>query len=1103
MVNTYEDETCCSDIEPGFIGNQHPAKTGCQSFSVVHNFTGMPDGAFPTSLLLNGNTLIGTTGSGGTAGSGCIFTCSTNGTGFTLLYNFTNTPDGSRPNEVLLNGSTLYGMTKQGGSNGLGAAFKLNINGTGYSQLHAFNSLPEGYSPLEGFTTDGPMLYGTTSQGGSGASGTVFRMDTNGGGFTVLHSFTNSPDGANPHAGLTLLGTNLFGTTFNGGLYNQGTIFRLTTNGTSYSVIYNFSNAPAARLPSASLLVISNLIYGTSSQGGSADSGTVFRLAPDGSGFTILHNFAGPTTPASNSDGGSPAAGLFFSEGLLYGDTTIGGSGSGSAGTIFQMSTNGTGFKVLKNFNQSTDGAFTQSGVVFGGHNLFGTGYFGGSGGSGTLFNLLFSPTITTNPQSLTVSSGNAASFTVVAADEGSLSYQWYFNTNTLLGGQTGSTLNLGSVGPGNAGAYTVSVTDSFGSITSAPAVLTVSSGLVKPSISVQPQPQTVTNGNAANFSVTAAGSTPLFYQWYFNSNTGNPSLLGSGLGGQTGSTLTFAVASGDGGYYSVIVTNAAGAVTSTPALLTVAAAATPPAISVQPQPQNVTNGFTANFSVSATGTATLAYQWYFNANTGNPALLGTGLGGQVNSTLSFTAASNNAGYYSVIVSNIAGAVTSSPALLTVIPANLLTLPGITAQPQSLNVTNGNSATFSVTATNALTYQWYFNTNNLLAGQTNNSFTINPASAVNAGAYTVAVANDNGAVTSSPAILTVYTNTKPVIIQQPQSVFVTSNDTAIFVVNAVGQGPLRYQWYFNTTSNSIGSALAGQTNSSRSFTASSGNGNYYSVVITNALGKATSSPPALLTIVMAPLIRTNPQAITINAGSTAAFAVSALGVSLHYQWYSNSIATALGSLLAGQTNSTFSFASAVNANGSYYSVLVTNTLGRATSSPALLTVTSAPSISITLQPTDKTITNGDPVSFTSAATGSGTLTYQWFFQTNVLIAGATSTTLSIATANQPGTYSMKAISGSGSVTSSPARLTVVGKPIMMSANFDATSGSYNFSYVNLAGSANRLWASTNLADPSAWSAIATFVMPTNTLWFGSDPNTAQTHKARFYRFSTP
>lgn len=986
-------------------------KLAAQSINVLHNFTGAADGSNPGGVLSNGGNLIGTTMAGGAAASGTLYAFSTNGGGLTLLHSFTNTPDGAQPNEVIFSSNYLYGTTRSGGTNSWGTVFKVSTSGTGYKLLHVFTNTPDGVEPLAGLATDGNFLFGATTLGGNGSgAGMLFRMDTNGGGYTVLHTFTNTPDGANPYATLALNGSVLYGTTFNGGMYGRGSVFSINTNGTGYSVIYSFSNAPDGAFPVGKLLVVSNVIYGTSSSGGSlAYWGTIFKLSTNGSNFSILHNFSGPTVPATSSDGGVPKAGLLFNNGLLYGVTSSGGSGN--EGTIFQINTNGNGFTTLYSFtptvnNTNGDGAISLVNLVLNGNALAGACNYGGSATNGTLFNLTFSPTITAQPQNVTVQSGGSASFSVTASDNGPLSYQWYFNTNTLLAGQTNSTLSFASATNNNGGAYTVSIADNFGAVTSSPAVLTVTAGATPPTITAQPQPFTVTNGFTASFSVTANGQS-LFYQWYFNTNTL--------LTGQTSSTLVFTANSGSAGYYSVVVTNTGGAVTSSAALLTVVPAITKPAITTQPTSQSVTNGLTANFSVAATGSTPLNYQWYFNNNTGNPNLLGSGLAGQAGSTLNFTVATNNAGYYTVIVTNAGGNATSSPALLTVIVPVVNAKPQILAQPQALTVTNGDTANFSVIATNgSLVYQWYFNTNNLLVNQTNRSLVITGAATANAGTYSVVVTNSIGSVTSSLATLTVYSNTLPIITQEPPNVTITNGGNAYISVTAVGLPTLRYQWYFNTNGGSSGTLLAGQTNSFRSFTAATNSsGNYYFVVITNALGKATSSPPALLTVVSA-------------------------------------------------------------------------------SSPL-----------ITQQPASQTITNGNPVSFTAAATGPGTLSYQWFFQTNVLIAGATSPTLAFATANQPGAYSMKVTSGAYSATSSPAQLTVIGRPIMVSANFDPASGSYAFSFVDLAGSTNRLLASTNLSSAIYWHAIATNVMATNALWFVTDTNSAKTNKARFYRFSTP
>ena len=109
--------------------------------------------------------------------------------------------------------------------------FALNTNGTGFTTLHSFTNSPDGANPYAGLILSGNTLYGTACSGGSSNAGTVFAVNTNGTGFVVLHSFTISPDGANPQAGLILSGNTLYGTTCYGGSSNYGTLFAINTNG--------------------------------------------------------------------------------------------------------------------------------------------------------------------------------------------------------------------------------------------------------------------------------------------------------------------------------------------------------------------------------------------------------------------------------------------------------------------------------------------------------------------------------------------------------------------------------------------------------------------------------------------------------------------------------------------------------------------------------------------------------------------------------------------------------------------------------------------------------------------------------------------------------
>jgi hypothetical protein len=274
-----------------------------------------------------------------------------------------------------------------------------------------------------------------------------------------------------------------------------------------------------------------------------------------------------------------------------------------------------------------------------------------------------------------------------------------------------------------------VIVTNSVSSVTSKAATLTVDAA---PSITAQPQSQTVAAGSSVTFSVVATGNPAPTYQW---------SLNGTPLSGATKANLTLNnVKAANDGTYTVAVTNALGSVTSAGATLVVDVA---PVITTQPASQTVDEGNTATFTVVATGTPAPTYQWYLG---------GIPLSGATSSTLTIgNVQPANAGSYTVIVTNSISSVTSKAATLTVDAA-----PSITAQPQSQTVAAGSSVTFSVVASGnpAPTYQWSLN-GTPLSGATKANLTLNNVKAANDGTYTVAVTNALGSVTSAGATLTV------------------------------------------------------------------------------------------------------------------------------------------------------------------------------------------------------------------------------------------------------------------------------------------------------------------------------------------------------------
>jgi hypothetical protein len=260
---------------------------------------------------------------------------------------------------------------------------------------------------------------------------------------------------------------------------------------------------------------------------------------------------------------------------------------------------------------------------------------------------------------------------------------------------------------------------------------------IAPPVISVQPNNGTVTSGGTVNFSVVASGTAPLSYQWRKD---------GALISGAISSTLTLTnVQSADAGSYTVVVSNSAGSVTSSAATLTVNAAAVAPTITTQPTSQSVTAGTSATFSVSASGTAPLTYQWSKN---------GSPVSGATSATLNLSnVQSADAGSYTVVVTNSAGSATSSAATLTVNPATVA--PTITLQPASVAVITGGTATFTVSTagTAPFSYQWRKD-GTAFINATNPVLTLTNVQPSDAASYTVTVTNAVGSVTSNAATLT-------------------------------------------------------------------------------------------------------------------------------------------------------------------------------------------------------------------------------------------------------------------------------------------------------------------------------------------------------------
>lgn len=405
----------CAGVFLAFLGLIMANHTTAQTLTALHRFSegNTNDGNDPVAgLVLSGKTLYGVTVHGGTDEEGVVFALNTDGTGYTNLHNFGRTSypqytnaDGAAPlGPLILSSHKLYGTTEIGGIYGYGTVFSINTDGSDFTILHSFAN-SDGAYPLGGLLLSGRTLYGTTWKGGSNYMGTIFKLRVDGSGFTVLHVLSpgilydvySNADGAFPEAGLVLSGTTLYGTASGGGNSGSGTVFALQTDGTGFTNLHSFSSASISNYdgiwPRGGLVVLSNILYGTTQTAGVNGGGTLFAINTDGTGFQVLH-------PFGFNDGSAPLSTMLLFANTLYGTTAAGGPVG--TGTIFSMKTDGTSFTLLNGFTNMFDGYYgidgsdSSSSLVHSGHDFYGTAnsgeVFGDVAIAGTVFKLSLAP---------------------------------------------------------------------------------------------------------------------------------------------------------------------------------------------------------------------------------------------------------------------------------------------------------------------------------------------------------------------------------------------------------------------------------------------------------------------------------------------------------------------------------------------------------------------------------------------------------------------------------------------------------------------------------------------------------------------------------------
>ena len=505
--------------------------------------------------------------------------------------------------------------------------------------------------------------------------------------------------------------------------------------------------------------------------------------------------------------------------------------------------------------------------------------------------------------------------------------------TNNCASLTAGASCNVSvTFDPTTPGPLTGAVTLQFSTGNPQQQIALTGTGVVAPSITTQPASQTVVSGNPVTFTVAATGTAPLIYTWKKNNV----------VVGTNSATLTFTTVPTDNSVtITATVTNAYGVATSSTATLTVL---TVPIIQMQPASTAVTLGQAATFSVVATGTAPLSYAW----SKGGVAV------GSNSSTYTTTAtvSGDNGTVVNVTVSNSAGHVTSSNAILTVDFPSI-----ITQQPTNQTVLSGQTATFSVQATGTgLTYQWQ-RSNAAISGATNSTYTFQTTAADNGALFNVVVSDPYGpSVASNTVTLTV--NTPPSITSQTptggNTVLVGVGGTTTMSATVTGTAPLTFQWQHQ------GVAISGANSSTYTTPAltAADDRTSYTLTVTNPYGTVTSLPWSVA-VILPPVVTAQSPNPSVQVGQSASFSVNYItngGAPVSFAWTHNGVAVA-------DTTASFIIQSVQTTDAGSVQLVLTD-LGGSTTVTWNLSVTNAPvPLALVFASPTQTVTAGSSASY--------------------------------------------------------------------------------------------------------------------------------------------
>jgi gliding motility-associated-like protein len=600
-------------------------------------------------------------------------------------------------------------------------------------------------------------------------------------------------------------------------------------------------------------------------------------------------------------------------------------------------------------------------------------------------------PTIQTLASSNTLCVGASQTLQVNALTNngGTLTYQWKKAGVNILNATT-ATLALTSLQTGNAGVYTVDVTNSCRTVTSPDYTIVISQA---PIITLDPISQSLCAGATVTFTANVTGSTSV--KWQRN---------GVDVGNTTATLSISNIAAANAGSYTFVATNSCGTTTSAAATLAVN---NKPVINSLTTTSPVCAGATATITSAVTpnGDNNLTYAWSFGGNViGNTATL---------SIPNFQSA--NAGTYALVVTNSCGSSTgSSTTTLQLQPT-----PAV-ADVTDQTVCLGNSLNVAPVYTNvsgsSVSYQWYFE-GNVLNGQTAAQLNISNITTSQAGRYFVSVNNGCNPVSGVPFNVIVL-NT-PSIQTQPTAQTEACSSTS-FTLSVAANNTQSYQWLKNDVAINLATSSTFNIPSVTGADAAT-----YKVVVSNTCGFNVTSNAAVLVVKSAPTVQTTATTSALCVGASQTLQVNALtnnGGTLTYQWKK------AGVNIPNATTATLALTNIQTGDAAVCTVAVTNSCGSTTSPDYTITISQAPII--TLDPLSQSLCAGATVTFTASVTGA--TSFKW--QKNGVDVGNTTNTLSISNiaATNAGSYTFVATNSCGTTTSAAATLAVNNKPVINS-----------------------------------------------------------------------